>query len=68
MKVFIFDRNINLTINTLISVIENIYFMKYLITQYMGSCLQPNGLIWLSQVCGYVLYSMDILFKGKRKD
>lgn len=44
---------------------ENIHFMKCLISPYIGSCLQSNGLIWLPQVWGYLFYPMGSSLKGK---
>lgn len=48
---------------------ENIHFMKCLFAPYMGSCVQPSGLIALPQIWGYV-YSLQwrVPFKEKRKD
>lgn len=41
--------------------------MKCLIAPYMGSSLQPNGLIYLPQVWGYVFSPMESSLQGKRK-
>lgn len=41
--------------------------MKCLIVPYMGSCLQPNGLIKLPQVWGYVFSPMESFLQGKTK-
>lgn len=41
--------------------------MKCLIAPYMGSGLQPNGLIDLPQVWGYVFSPMESSLQGKRK-
>ncbi|CAK9885280.1 MAG: hypothetical protein XXXJIFNMEKO3_01677 [Candidatus Erwinia impunctatus] len=41
--------------------------MKCLIAPYMGRCLQPNGLIDLPQVWGYVFSPMESSLQVKRK-
>lgn len=41
--------------------------LECLIASYMGSSLQPNGLIELPQVWGYVFYPMGSSLLGKMK-
>ncbi|HHQ7516926.1 TPA: hypothetical protein ACSU0N_005302, partial [Escherichia coli] len=40
---------------------------KCLIAPYMGSSLQPNGLIELPQVWGYVFYPTGSFLQGKKE-